>query len=77
MTGKNYIILGAILQVIIVFFGLGIIGFGTDHLTELLNSLVLSKLVLGLATVICVLMTTHGYYQVRDGVLILQLTGKE
>lgn len=77
MTGKNYIILGAILQGIIVYFGLGLIGYGADHLTALLNSLVLSKLVLGLATVVCVLMITHGYYQVRDGVSIPQLTGKE
>jgi len=77
MTGKSYIILGAILQVLIVFFGLGLIGYGTDHLTALLNSLVLSKLVLGLATVVCVLMITHGYYQVRDGVLIPKLTGEE
>ena len=34
MTGKSYIILGAILQAIIVFFGLGLIGYGADHLYE-------------------------------------------
>lgn len=77
MTGKSYIILGAILQALVVFFGLGLVGYGADHLTALLNSLALSKLVLGLATVVCVLMITHGYYQVRNGVLIPQLTGKE
>jgi|TARA_B110000211_G_C14093145_1_gene560683 hypothetical protein len=77
MTGKSHTILGAILQALIVFFGLGFIGYGTDHLTALLNSLVVSKFVLGFATVICVLMITHGYYQVCDGILIPQLTGKE
>ena len=74
MTGRYYLYLGAILQAILVFLGGGIVGFGTDHLTVFFGSIMIAKIVFGIGTVVCVLMLTHAYYLLRDGIFISKMT---
>lgn len=73
MKWNNYFLIGVLLQAVLVYLGLGLVGYGYDHLTNFIGNFVIAKVVFGLAVMVCTLMITHGYYIMRDGVLVPQL----
>ncbi|TNC79228.1 MAG: hypothetical protein C9356_20060 [Oleiphilus sp.] len=76
------VILGATLLFPIVFFGLGLAGFGDDHLLAFVQSVgvtggtafKLSKLIFGIITGAAVVLLTLGYLDQRDGKIIPTIT---
>lgn len=59
---------GVLLIAPIVYFGLGVVGFGADDLTLITGNFTVSKLVLGAITSVSVLLMVNGYLTMRDGV---------
>ncbi len=68
LLGKTRFVSGAFLLVPIVYFGLGLVGFGVDDLTLITGNYTLSKLVLGAITSASIMLMVNGYLTMRDGV---------
>lgn len=69
--GKKLFTVGAVLIGPHVFFGLGMVGFGEDYLTKFTGDFVVSKAIVGVATVACVLSMVRGYITMRDGITVV------
>lgn len=65
--GKSLLIIGCFLIAPLVFFGLGMIGVGSDYLTNLTGSFIISKLLFGISTVVSVMSIVYGYLTMKDG----------
>ncbi|MDH0450888.1 hypothetical protein [Shewanella sp. GD04112] len=66
--GMLSLLLGGILIVPICYFGLGMIGVGSDLLT-MLSGDTLSKVIIGALSAVCAVLLTNGYLTLRDGII--------
>lgn len=68
--GKSLFLFGCFLIAPLVFFGLGMVGVGSDYLTNLTGSFVISKLLFGISTVVSVMSIVYGYLTMKDGITV-------
>ena len=67
---QSSVYFGAVLLMPTVFFGLGIVGVGEDHLTTLTGNFRLSKFILGALVSVSTICLVNGVITLRDGVVI-------